>query len=190
MIIIIDGYNVLKNVYQSVVDAHQREIFIQQLNAYAEKKGHTILLVFDGGLLSYPYKETRQKVILVFSGRGQTADDYIMNYILTHARSNMLLISTDRALNRFALQHQVTSLDALAFYRIMQETLARAPVQLKDQQIHKMTEEKNIELDRLMQESITKVQRKKEDLQEKAKEQKSDRLSKKERELLNKLKKL
>jgi predicted RNA-binding protein with PIN domain len=190
MIIIIDGYNVLKNVYQSMVDARHREIFIHQLNAYAEKKGHTFLLVFDGGPFSYPYKESHQNVTLVFSGGAQTADDYIMNYILTHARSNMLLISTDRALNRFALQQQVTSLDALAFYRIMQETLAKKPVQLKDRQLHKMTEEKNTELDRLMEESTAKIPHKQEDLQEKKKEQMKERLSKKERVLRNKLKKL
>ena len=192
MIIIIDGYNVLKNVYyKASVDESKRMTFVRQLNEYAIKKGHTIMLVFDGGPFSYPFKEQYDKVTVIFSGIRQTADDYIIEYVTSHASSSLILVSTDRKLTHYASQHGVTTLEALLFYKLLQESVEEQKIpKHKDQHVHKLSQEENPELDLLMEEAAGKVPRKKEDYDTVPKQQVSERLSKKERVLLNKLKKL
>ncbi len=57
MIILIDGYNVLKQVYPSTqISEAQRQQFINQLRSYGKIKQHKVVLVFDAGPFDRPTK--------------------------------------------------------------------------------------------------------------------------------------
>ncbi len=47
MVIVIDGYNVLKQLHDEIVSSEERSRYITTLKRYAKKKTHTIILVFD-----------------------------------------------------------------------------------------------------------------------------------------------
>lgn len=78
MRIIIDGYNVLKKMYHDeLIDEQTKAHFLNQLHYYGKKKGHAIIVIFDGGLFSYPEREIHKSVTVIYAGARRTADDYI-----------------------------------------------------------------------------------------------------------------
>ena len=74
MIILIDGYNLLKQVFPHIrgkLDA-QRKFFVQQLGFYKHKKAKDIkdiIVVFDGGQLSHATREVWDGIVVIFSGQ-------------------------------------------------------------------------------------------------------------------------
>lgn len=193
MIVIIDGYNVLKKLLGSAhASEKQRDQFIKQLCRYAHKKNHTLLLIFDGGLSLWPETftpSTKMKVIYV--GKNKSADDYIQDYIETHKSSEIILVSSDRALNRFAEQRSITSIDAPVFLAVLEEAFEQKNVSQKrgDQPLHKISDTEDETLDELMA-SLNPLSESKEEGGITKKLHKEKMLSKKERFLLEKLKKL
>jgi len=86
--LIVDGYNALFNVallerepkeFISRILRYERENFIKVLSSARRNKGLTIL-VFDG-----QEEETREEkrgpLIVVFTSKGKTADDYIVDLV-------------------------------------------------------------------------------------------------------------
>ena len=51
MIIVVDAYNLLRSVppYKKNISDKERAYFIAQLSAYGKRKGHKMVIVFDGG---------------------------------------------------------------------------------------------------------------------------------------------
>ncbi len=194
MIIVIDGYNVLKNVskHPFISEANRKE-FIHKLTIYAHRKGHTIVIVFDGGTSTYPERTQYERVLVIFSGKFQTADDYIKQYMRTIQGQDVLLISSDRFLNKYVASYGISSLDAEVFYALLQEQemQIRKPVKV-DQKIQKLAHDTTPELDALMIEGSTKVPLKRNDANtnEINGKDKKHALSRKERTLLKKIKKL
>lgn len=122
MIIVIDAYNVLKQVIKaSIATEHERKLFINQVNAYAKKSSHYIVLVFDGGSLMRSEEITYHAIHLVYAGRGSSADDYIKEYAQKHKNKEMLVVSSDNALALYIRQLGIPTIAALPFYRLMQE---------------------------------------------------------------------
>lgn len=192
MIIIIDGYNVLKQVHHIVqVPESVRAQFIKQLGAYAKYKGHKITLVFDGGSYEWPHKESIHGVYVIYSGHKETADEYIKRYVKSFKQNDLLLVSTDRALGRAAHILGVQSIDAADFYAILQDTTRSiAPTRIPKQgKAVKMGDQKLAELDALMEE-MNKVETKTEDLVGKRSVIKQNAMSKNEKKMLQKIKKL
>ena len=192
MIIIIDGYNVLKQVHhEQQVSENVKAQFIRQLGVYAKHKGHKITLVFDGGSYEWPHKERSNGIYVIHVGYKETADEYIKRYVKSFKQEDLLLVSTDRALGRSAYALGVSSLAAADFYMILQdEVRAIAPRRMqKEQKAVKITDEELAELDILMQE-MEKVEAKKEDFFPKEPAIKKNELSKAEKYMIQKLKKL
>jgi predicted RNA-binding protein with PIN domain len=193
MILVIDAYNVLKQALKKkeVSEAAKKQ-FINQLAAYAKKKGHGIVLVFDGGSYEWPSKERINGIYVVHSGIHESADAWIKKYLDSYKSHNVLLISTDRELGAFASRLGVQSLDASAFYSILQEVQVKPQqASVRNQMMIKTSKEESQELDELMRQSSATVQEKAEDLIDKNKRKsKAQQLSKKERDMLKKLKKL
>lgn len=191
MIILIDGYNVLKiNNQQQFISEQQRARFVNQLNSYAKRKGHTVILVFDGGPSFYTSHETHDLVTVFYSGTYQSADEYIKNYINQHSKKSMLIVSSDRSITHTAAQHTKVFMDAHDFYQLLLNSLAPVIAPKQARGLQKMSEEDNPELDTLMQ-SIGTVSYKKDDLHEPANpHSKRNKLSKEERKVLQKIKKL
>jgi len=193
MILVIDAYNVLKQALsmRTISDAGKQQ-FIRQLAAYSKKKGHAIVCVFDGGSFEWPDKERINGVQVVHSGIHQIADEWIKNYIEQHKMYDILLISTDRELNRYAARFSVQSLDALDFYAMLQGAFKEQVASTKscEQKAVKMSENNQPLLDELMEQASKKIITKVEDVVHKERTSAAHKLSKKERLILQKLKKL
>lgn len=128
MIIVIDGYNVLKQL----VGAHaggskERNRFIAQLSSYATYKKHVLCVVFDGGPHEWSFSERIASIHVVYSGARQTADEYICSYIELHKHAEMVLVTSDNELNRYASDLGVPSIDSSLFYAIVGDTLHARP---------------------------------------------------------------
>ena len=192
MILVIDAYNVLKQAHCSnhITDLRKNQ-FIKQLGIYAKNKGHAIIVVFDGGSFEWPYKEHNKGIKIIHSGIHQSADDWIKNYIEHHKGYDILLISTDRELNDFAWRFGIQSIDAIDFYALLQEALGQhIPFKKNDQKAVKMSEANTPLLDDLMEQASKKIITKMEDVTHKQRTSKTNKMPKKERQILQKLKKL
>lgn len=153
LIILVDGYNVIKQVLGVTrVPEPRREQFINDIIRYARKKGHKVVLVFDGGSFGYPYREQCQGVTVIYSGYKETADDVIKGYIAEHRSQEIVLVSSDRELRTYAHALHCTSVPATEFYQVLtaQEDVQREVVRSLTGSIHKMTQETNDALDQLM----------------------------------------
>jgi len=154
MNIIIDAYNVLHSVYDArEIGAAQRKQFINQLNAYAKRKGHTVVVVFDAGPCTWPMKETDRHITIIYSGSERTADEAIMRYIQEHKGRAMLLVSSDRELCQMAAAYEVESVKADEFYALL--TQRQAPEKKRvAQEAVKLSATANEEVDQLMQQAM------------------------------------
>jgi len=195
MIIVIDGYNVLKQVFhEKQISERDRDFFIKQLKKYTKKKGHKIILVFDGGPYDWVSKERDNGVYIVYAGVNSTADDVIKRYLEEHQNLDILLISSDRDINRFAQRLDIEYIDSIDFYAILQKSVKKTvmPKSITQAKAVKISKEENEALDRLMQEASVVVNYKAEDFVNvhELSKSKSEARSKKEKKKLKQLKKL
>jgi predicted RNA-binding protein with PIN domain len=192
MIIIVDGYNVLKQgLHKAQTSALEKKQFIAQLNHYSTQKRHTLVVVFDGGPFWGTDTEKMGAITVVHSGSKESADDYIMRYLDVHKNKDLLLISTDRSIGQNAWNLGVESIDAIDFYQLLQEeTHQESAKQTPPQKAIKLTKREYPELDALMRQASQHVTPKKE-LGDKLPHQRPKKtLPKKERRMLKKIKKL
>jgi len=196
VLILIDGYNVLKGVTRGGdVSDKDRDQFVAQLGAYACRKKHKVTVVFDGGMYGWADKEVRGSVIVIFTGARETADDVIRKQLKKHRLHDVLLVSSDRELNYNASRYEIPSIDSEDFYLLMQMAL-----EWQDDvegvtggcEVVKTATESSPELDKLMQEASITVQHKCEDqlYRQTSTPNETHGLSRMERRLLEKLKKL
>jgi len=194
MVLLIDGYNVLKQVfYDRKVGRQERKDFIAQLGAYGKKKQHKVVLVFDGGPYERDWQEKVAGVYVIYSGTLESADDYIKRYLKKNKELDLLLISSDRELRSAAARCGIESMRSHEFYKAVQDALkSGAGKTAKESDIVKLSEDQDLELDELMREGSKKVQSKVEDFvgHKKSRKSKAHRPKKKERKKLKKLKKL
>lgn len=192
MIIVIDAYNVLKQVLGTtrVAESYKNQ-FINQLSKYSSQKGHTIVLVFDAGPFEWPSKERVSGIYVVHSGVNENADTWIKDYVSRHKSHDVLLVSTDRELGRFVSRLNVQTMDALDFYAILQEALKVFDSSGSEQKqtVVKISDLEQPELDSLMLDASKVVPQKAEDMS-KDRASKAHRHSKKERKIVQKIKKL
>ncbi len=195
MILLIDAYNVLKQVKPSdIVDERERSAFIHELGRYAKMRQHKIILVFDGGPYDRISQERIADVYVIYSGVLESADDYIKRYLKKHKELDILLISSDRELRSTAARYHIESVQAPDFYAMMKDAL-RSGGQEPDARrgpAQKTSEEQDPELDAIMQEGSKVVPHKVEDVVEvkRSRKGKAHKPSKKERKKLKKIKKL
>jgi hypothetical protein len=185
MIIIIDGYNVLKQLNPNSSEKTKQH-FISQLSSYAERKHHTLIIVFDGGDQPYDYSEHYNKVKVIYSGYKQTADDVIKALLEKMKNEDALLVSSDRELVRYAHRNTIESSDALAFYHLIKPEM---PAGKKSVIIKNGKKEYDDELSRLMEEESRTVPTKHEH-EIKGRKSTGHQPSKQEKRLLRKIKKL
>lgn len=190
MIIIIDGYNVLKQAFNpKSIAENQRTDFVKVLQTYASAKKHKIVLVFDAGPFDFPTKEPFGQVLVLYAGAGRSADDLIKEYITKNREKDLFLVTSDRALRSFAQRLQVESIPAMDFYVSLQTGKRADHKKIADHEetIVKMTQHENDELDDLM--AQTDVHTKSDDATMNRKSS-AQTLSKKERKIMQKIKKL
>ncbi|HEB41757.1 MAG TPA: hypothetical protein ENI08_01925 [Candidatus Dependentiae bacterium] len=193
MIILVDGYNVLKQVVhaQEITDK-QRAQFIKQLAKYSKKKGHAVVVVFDGGPDAWPVTEKIQGIAVVYSGVRESADDYIKRYMQQHKTQDIVLVSSDHELCLYASQLSIASIDSFAFYKILRQTIQSKATQqeVRTTKIVKTTETVSPELDALMEEAAKHALLKKEDRIDEEQADRDKKGSKRERKLKQTINKL
>ncbi len=189
MKIIVDAYNVLHHTTKDdYIHEHERKHFINQLSAYAKKKGHQLIAVFDGGPFLFPTSEQQKGITIKYSGPNDTADDIILRYIKEHEGHSMLLVSSDRDLCDAAHYYDVEAVNAQDFYDLLTEQRSSAPEKQTAQAI-KMGDADEV-VDSLMQQ--VRVHKKVDDMQDPTDDRQSParKSSKKERKRMHKIKKL
>lgn len=199
MIILVDAYNLLRATppYKKTITEKERMQFIARLSGYGRNKGHKIVIVFDGGPHEWPFKENMKVVQIVYSGMHETADDYIKEYIEGHKAKDLLLVSSDSELNRYAQHRNIPSIDSATFSQLLYEEMKNSKSSSAKPQdtIVKIAQDKEFSsdaqdmLDKLMTQASKTVSEKSEDFSQ-TRTMKKDQLTKEERILLQKLKKL
>lgn len=175
------------------VSEHERSTFLVQLGRYARRKGHRIIVVFDGGPYQWTHKEIHYGVQVIYSGMHDSADEYIHEYLIDHQTKDMLLVTSDHELRLMASALGITSITSQDFHQLVHEALQPVPKpEIYAGQLVKLTEQENQELDALMIEGSTVVPIKEDDLSARTHRmfKKGKKVSKRERLLLQKLKKL
>lgn len=128
MIILIDGYNLLKQIFPKEVKCleQQRLQLIRQLSLYKKNKGTDvtdIILVFDAGPFSRASREIRGGVVIMFSGQKSTADEWIEEYVQAHTTLEIHLITMDRKLREACKRPNVHPFGVLEFYTLVQNNI-------------------------------------------------------------------
>ena len=171
MIIVIDGYNLLKKIFphvQGKLDRH-KIMLARQLALYKQCKAHEIseiLLVFDGGYFGHASREVKGGVVIMHAGQKSSADEWIVAFSKRNKGKQLLLISLDRELIRLCKEYAVVSMPVDDFYDTMQRFLMQANQTAKsehkqlDTQVHRYHSDEVVEslegyseviLDNLMQ---------------------------------------
>lgn len=190
MLILIDGYNILKHVLATVfVKEQQQTRFLQQLNAYARLKGHTVHIFFDGGQSTWPYQESMSHLNIIFSGTAQSADAAIQHFVDRISSQPFILVSNDRELAQ-AVSHnreQAWIMDVYEFYqRIVEAQKQPSTFSVQNVHIKKTENSPDSSLDEYMR--MTKKAPVKEEKRIEVRDKK--KRSKQERALLEILRKL
>lgn len=140
MIIIIDGYNLLKQIFPQVKGRldQQRDTFVRHLGYYKHKKAadiKDIIVVFDAGPFSHASREVHHGVVVMFSGQKSSADDWIIEYVEEHRNEELLVVTNDNKIKAAALRYNATNLSSNDFYHILQSVLFEQQDQGKGPQV-------------------------------------------------------
>ncbi len=128
MIILIDGYNLLRHIFPGVKGDldKQRLQFIRLLGHYKKKKESVIkeiIVVFDAGPFRHASREIRQGIVVMFSGQNSCADEWIFEYVARHKNHEMVLVTLDRELRERCKPYHVESMDVAQFYHSVKDVL-------------------------------------------------------------------
>jgi predicted RNA-binding protein with PIN domain len=118
--LLVDGYNLLKLIKASHISDKERSLFVDALSHYSTERKLEVILIFDGGISTWPQREVVTALMsVVYAGNGVSADSYIKDYIAKNRQQDLLLVSTDRHLNRYAAHYGVPSVDAADFLQFV-----------------------------------------------------------------------
>lgn len=104
MNIIIDGYNLIKQSdslrrFERFGLEEGRNELIRRLSNFKKKRGHEIIVVFDGWISGSP-KEERQKeggIAIIYSKKGEKADEVIKR-IAKKSDREIIVVTSDRSI--------------------------------------------------------------------------------------------
>jgi predicted RNA-binding protein with PIN domain len=193
MYIIIDGYNILKGLYDGAyIDERQRSLFITRLASYAKKKGHAMALVFDGGDFSYAVKESVNGIEVYYAGFDLNADRFIKKLLKAAPHKDQtLVVSSDREVRDTARRLLVRSLTAAEFVELLQQADESVVTEVRtNAALVKTSQEDNPELDHLLEQATERIPLKKDDMTNKQQSVHIKKMSKHERDLQQLKKKL
>jgi len=122
MIVFVDGYNWLRSIYGKTSYEEERahaRTMIRSMEHYKVAHGAVeVTLVFDGGLFSHKQREVHHGIVVVYAGRGCSADDAIIEYIEKMRGQEVVVVSNDRKLVRCCKENgaEVLPVDVFAQY--------------------------------------------------------------------------
>ncbi len=197
MIILIDAYNLLKQLYAAEhISDRDRAEYIALLNRYSKAKRHKIILVFDGGFFDMPSREKEGQVMIIYAGKNKSADQAIKEYLSINKSRDLLLVSADRELVDCANKFDMVAIDPVVFDGYVRQAVAKPHEKVESathraQKLH--PNQQNEELDQLMRQASQTLMQKPEEEDVRtvsSRRGKSSVLSKKERKIMAKLSKL
>jgi len=206
MIILIDGYNLLKQLFtghKQILDA-QKAIFLRQLSAYKQLKIDTtldIIIVFDGGPSTHATRLIKNGITIIQSGTKQSADDWIIDFTVRNKNKAITVVTLDRALKNATKFNNADSMDVHIFYTLMTGALQTSHVSITYKTDNNLTVYENIDLDdminpykqhadSLMTEASLFIDKKEETYSLKPRAGNGQSLSKTEKQFVKKIKKL
>lgn len=161
MILVIDGYNVLNELYrQKLVHENQFRSFVQKISNYVVKKGHQAVLVFDG-YSAFDIHRTDYPQVVLYYAKTISADEYIQDYLYNYQTVELAVVSSDLEIYRYAMSLNIVTIQSAAFLALInqaapditsQTSAKGSSVKLKGP-LHKSSTDENPELDLLMAES-------------------------------------
>lgn len=165
MILLIDGYNLIKQIVKSTnILPESRSRFINELAKYSKKKNHKVIIIFDGGDFPFPAGEVVNEVQIIYSGYKESADTVIKDYLSENFSKDILLISSDRELRDCASKLNISSIKALDFYDFVKKSSREIPKKVTaNTVVYKTSSESDKNLDELMLEASYKIDLKDED---------------------------
>ena len=161
MILLVDGYNVVKQALLSEhISSEEKKDFISMLGRYVKRRRHQLILFFDGGDSLYPFREHEHGIEIVHSGYNTCADSVIKDYVLKYKNHDTLLVTSDRELRSYAKKQDVESVNSLFFYDKVKDALDEV-VHVKKKimsEVSKMHSDQNdSEIDQLMMQASKNV---------------------------------
>ncbi|MFP4466027.1 MAG: NYN domain-containing protein [Candidatus Goldiibacteriota bacterium] len=106
MDLIIDGYNLMhKAVFKNGTLEEKRERIISIVEEFCEVNSNRAVIVFDaaGTESNMRSKEKRKNIKLVFSAKGESADDAIADIITRKNPKKYIVVTSDRYIRDIAL---------------------------------------------------------------------------------------
>lgn len=196
MLIIIDAYNVLKQISSAqFIEEGQRNAFIKKLEKYAYAKDNRVVLVFDGGDYYRPTTYKYGQLSVIYAGQQDSADDVIKQFFMRGDinPSQTILVSSDRDLCLFVGNFRVHSIDSYEFYKMLdyepeQKVLVMQKASGKIKKLEGI--QTSAELDQLMEEASRSLMYKTEDDYAQDRKSSAQQATKQEKKIKRLVKKL
>lgn len=190
MIIVIDGYNLVKTILKvAILKRSDLIYYIVLFNSYAKAKRHYVMIVLDGGPYERPVEQKLSHGRVVYTGTHQSADEYIEQYSARKEPSSLMVVSSDRALQNNIKALGILVMNSSEFYGYVNDFLEQKTIfQQNKTPLTKVDPERNDELDELMKDVL--LNGVKEEYFKDERIKKSTTSKKKDRMLLQKIKKL
>jgi predicted RNA-binding protein with PIN domain len=127
--LIIDGYNLIRqsDTFRRL-DARSleqgREALLKRLAAYQKTRGHPITVVFDGwgGVNPVSTIQRHQGIMVIYTGKGETADDWIKRRL--ERMQYGAVVTSDRDIGRYAERVGIAAIPSRVFERRMEAALS------------------------------------------------------------------
>ena len=101
-LLIIDGYNVIKNFYtENILFADKRKKLLRDISNYAYYKNYEIIVVFDSKEQSFDYSEMIGNIKVIYSGYRKSADSIIENLVISdNSYDKKIVVTSDFVLQQ------------------------------------------------------------------------------------------
>lgn len=122
MLVLIDGHNLISKMPDiSLDEANDEDKLILKLRQYRARTGRVVTVIFDAGSAFHlASKQTKGGLTVRYAPQGTTADTLIIKR-LYHARNpqQILVVTSDRAIQRVAKQVKARVISASAFAQVL-----------------------------------------------------------------------
>ncbi len=153
MIILIDGYNLLKRVKGPSISEKDRMAFATLLSKYNKYKGHTIIIVFDGGVDKFQEHVRHHGIDIIYAGNITTADEVIIKKNREYGAREMVVVTADNGIINLLKGQNTTAIDPIVFYDKIIKNKEKSAQASYLQDFIKWSSVDNEQLDNLMQET-------------------------------------
>ena len=152
MIIVIDGYNLLKLLHGKETDDVHKRSFISLMGRYIKRRNHKVIVVFDAGPCRYPMHEKYHGIQVIYSGEYKTADDVIIQFVDENKQKEMLVVTRDREIISAIKGFDKEAMNPMDFYKTVQNVFEMSQKKKRAQygDVKKTSEDSTDDLDSLM----------------------------------------